>query len=394
MDELKIAEEGNFMADDIKVSVIVPVYNSAPYLRQCLDSIVEQTLREIEIICVDDGSTDESPSILEEYAAADARLSVLHQQNQYAGVARNNGMAQASGKYLMFWDSDDYFDLTALEKMYNQCEADNADICVCGASRVVEGVDIPVREPVYLRMKMLPEQIPFNRKDIPKYILNFTNAAPWNKMFSRSFVERESIRYSSAQNAEDVFFVETALCCARTISVVNESLIVYRRDRVGSLTNTITDSYLVPLETWVETARELKRREVYPEESFANRALGNLIYMLRNQKNYLSFEGIVAALQDYALEELSLSDASVARHDWQRECLDIMLSGSAGDVLMYLMNYTYRKQTESAMRERLQSKENRILLKKLKKKDTEIARLKGAESNRAKLKWLKGLLGR
>jgi hypothetical protein len=150
----------------------------------------------------------------------------------------------------------------------------------------------------------------------------------------------------------------------------------------------------VPLETWVETARELKRREVYPEESFANRALGNLIYMLRNQKNYLSFEGIVAALQDYALEELSLSDASVARHDWQRECLDIMLNGSAGDVLMYLMNYTYRKQTESAMRERLQSKENRILLKKLKKKDAEITRLRETESNRAKPKWLRGLLRR
>ena len=101
------------------VSVVIPVYNAAPWLRQCLDSVVGQTLREIEIICVDDGSTDESPQILEEYAQADERVRILHQQNQYAGVARNNGLAHASGKYIIFWDSDDYFDLDALRLMVN-----------------------------------------------------------------------------------------------------------------------------------------------------------------------------------------------------------------------------------------------------------------------------------
>ena len=87
----------------VKVSVIIPIYNTAQYLRQCLDSIIGQTLQEIEIICVDDGSTDECPQILAEYAARDPRIKLLHQENKYAGTARNYGMTIATGKYFVFW---------------------------------------------------------------------------------------------------------------------------------------------------------------------------------------------------------------------------------------------------------------------------------------------------
>ena len=90
------------------VSVIMPVYNGETYLRQCLDSVVNQTLKEIEIICVDDGSSDRSVEILKEYAAKDERVMVLQQANAGAGAARNNGLSKASGKYLSFLDSDDF----------------------------------------------------------------------------------------------------------------------------------------------------------------------------------------------------------------------------------------------------------------------------------------------
>ena len=100
---------------EVKVSVIMPVYNVEKYLRQSLDSVLAQTLSEIEIICVDDGSTDGSYDILEEYAAKDQRITVLKQQNQYAGVARNHGLEKAGGKYVVFWDSDDFFEKNALQ---------------------------------------------------------------------------------------------------------------------------------------------------------------------------------------------------------------------------------------------------------------------------------------
>ncbi|MCC8015955.1 MAG: glycosyltransferase, partial [Clostridiales bacterium] len=118
---------------NIKVSVIIPVYNSEKYLKQCLESVINQTLKEIEIICVDDGSTDNSLKILTALSEKDGRISVLRQQNLFAGAARNNGIKHAKGKYLVFWDSDDFFEAGALSALYKKCEKENADICLCGA---------------------------------------------------------------------------------------------------------------------------------------------------------------------------------------------------------------------------------------------------------------------
>ena len=111
----------------VKVSVIIPVYNVEPYLKQCMDSVVGQTLKDIEIICVDDGSTDGSLDILREYAAEDNRIQIIEQKNAGAGAARNNGMRHATGKYLSFLDSDDFFEPRMLEKAYDLPEKDQAD---------------------------------------------------------------------------------------------------------------------------------------------------------------------------------------------------------------------------------------------------------------------------
>ena len=117
----------------VKVSVVVPVYNAARYLHECIDSILGQTLEDTQIICVDDASTDGSPAILQDYAERDARLEILVQEcTQFAGAARNRGLEAAKGKYLVFWDADDFFEPDALEKLYLQCEKDAADICICG----------------------------------------------------------------------------------------------------------------------------------------------------------------------------------------------------------------------------------------------------------------------
>ena len=98
-----------------KVSVILPVYNAGKYLHQCMDSIVNQTLKDIEIICVDDGSSDNSLEILRQYAEKDERVKVIAQANGGAGAARNNGLRAATGEYLSFLDSDDFFELDMLE---------------------------------------------------------------------------------------------------------------------------------------------------------------------------------------------------------------------------------------------------------------------------------------
>ena len=104
---------------DVKISVVLPVYNVANYLRKCLDSLVNQTFEDFEVICVNDGSTDLSAQILEHFAQKDHRIYILSQTNQGVGIARNNGMNAATGKYLAFMDPDDYYwDDSVLMDMY------------------------------------------------------------------------------------------------------------------------------------------------------------------------------------------------------------------------------------------------------------------------------------
>lgn len=120
------------MTEHPKISVIIPVYNVAPYLRQCLDSVVRQTLREIEIICVDDGSTDGSPAILREYAAKDSRVKVIRQENGGVSAARNTGLAAVTGSWIGWADPDDWIEPDMFQYLLENAEACGADVAVCG----------------------------------------------------------------------------------------------------------------------------------------------------------------------------------------------------------------------------------------------------------------------
>lgn len=126
----------------IKVSVIIPVYNSIKFVRQCLDSIIDQTLSGFEIICIDDGSTDESYTILSEYSSQYKNIRLVWQQNLGQGPARNKGVALARGKYVKFVDSDDYLSPNSLQILYNTAERTKADIIVSKAFCVNETGDI------------------------------------------------------------------------------------------------------------------------------------------------------------------------------------------------------------------------------------------------------------
>lgn len=122
-----------------KISVIIPVYNVENYLRECLDSIINQTFKDIEIICVDDCSTDNSLDILNEYAQKDNRIKVFEQkENSGQGAARNFGISIAQGEYITFVDPDDYIESTMYEKMYNQAKTLNSEIVMCDVQKFFE----------------------------------------------------------------------------------------------------------------------------------------------------------------------------------------------------------------------------------------------------------------
>ncbi len=172
-----------------KISVIMPIYNTQAYLRKCLDSIVNQTFKDIEIICVDDGSTDSSLEILKEYAKNDPRFIIREQKNLGAESARAIAMTIAQGEFIHFFDSDDWADLTMYEKMYNAITESNADLIICSAILINEDGSTDAKWTDYHTVKQSGLHNIENDKPV--------NMPPhlWSKFYRRSIIEKNEIQF-------------------------------------------------------------------------------------------------------------------------------------------------------------------------------------------------------
>lgn len=226
-----------------KVSVIIPVYNAHDYLRNCLDSILNQTLKEIEVICVDDDSTDDSLSILEEYARSDPRLKVLHQENGGAGAARNNGLQYAVGEYLSIIDCDDFFDRNMLERSYQRAKENKADIIVFGCD-FYDNVSQTYRECTYsINKKLLPEQEVFSAADVKQDVFKLFVGWSWDKLFRTEFVKQQKLLFQEQRTTNDMLFVFNGLLRAERITVMPDVFAHHRRG-VESLSVTREKSWM------------------------------------------------------------------------------------------------------------------------------------------------------
>ncbi len=269
--------------NDIKVSVVVPVYNTEKYLEQCLDSIINQTLKEIEIICVDDGSTDSSPEILDSYKSKDARVQVLHQQNMYAGVARNRGLEAATGEYIIFLDADDFFEPTMLEKAYAQAKAvGDADIVLFGVQKYDNPTGRYIDAQYYCRADLLKGMQVFSKKDLPEDFLLVTAPTPWNKLFRRNFVINEGIRFQALPNANDAFFVLVALAVSKAVTWVDEILLYYRVGLEGNIQTVKKKNPTVFFDAYEAVYDELNKRGIYKkvEKSFTATVISGCVFNL------------------------------------------------------------------------------------------------------------------
>lgn len=162
----------------IKLSIVAAVYNLEQYLPRCLDSLVNQTLQEIEILCVDDGSTDSAPTIIEEYGKKyPDKIKVFHKDNGGEFTTRNYGLERASGEYVTFVDTDDYVEPDWAEKLYKAAKENNADIAVCAFERI----DLKTNKVIATNMTNFGNTVR-NLDYDDDYIL-FINPAPWNKIY-------------------------------------------------------------------------------------------------------------------------------------------------------------------------------------------------------------------
>ncbi len=213
------------------VSVIVPVYNAGAFLRRTLDCICGQTLRNIEIILVDDGSTDTTPAILQEYAARDSRITLLQQEHEYAGAARNKGMDIARGMYYSFLDADDIFEPTMLEKMVKRAEEVAADVVVCRCDIFhTEGEYTPLTWQIHDRYLTKLNRKKFSLKnEYPQAAFQTFIGWAWDKLFSADYVKENGFRFGPTRHGNDAPFVFPAIAAAGCISIIDESLVKYRK---------------------------------------------------------------------------------------------------------------------------------------------------------------------
>ena len=225
------------------VSVILPVYNVEKYLEQCLDSIINQSLKEIEIICVDDGSTDSSLEILKRYEKADARIKVISQKNGGAGAARNTGMEVAEGEYYSFLDSDDFFEPDMLEAAWHEITLRNADFVVFRSDQYYEETDEFKQVNWTLREKEIPPYFPITHRNLTGNIFKTFVGWAWDKLYKAEFVKKHHLRFQEQRTSNDMLFVFSALVLAERMAIVDKVLAHQRRNTPTSLSNTREKSW-------------------------------------------------------------------------------------------------------------------------------------------------------
>lgn len=210
-----------------KISVVLPVYNVANYLRKCLDSLVNQTFEDFEVICVNDGSTDLSLGILEGYAIKDSRFKIITQENKGLSGARNTGIKHVQGEYVLFVDSDDWLDNNALEELYGHVKSFKSDITMFRFKYFDETTKEFTESP-FTNLDIIPHSLNnrnFNYNDVLDILFKISHA-PFNKLYKKSFVEQ--YEFPEGLIYEDLYFFYTIFFTAKKTSVIRKSLYNYR----------------------------------------------------------------------------------------------------------------------------------------------------------------------
>lgn len=221
------------------ISVIIPIYNSERYLKQCLDSVINQTYNNMEIICINDGSADNSLNILNEYAKKDNRIKIISQDNQGGGFARNVGIKIATGEYLFFLDSDDWFKPTFIKDMYSKAKKDDSDIVMCGydvfdnkLNKFIKNVKISNQ---YITVS------PFSPRKFNNSLFNIISPNPWTKIFKRELFTKYDLIFENYKSCDDLTCVCLALALSKKISIINKSYINYRYNQTDNQTANVAN---------------------------------------------------------------------------------------------------------------------------------------------------------
>lgn len=213
-----------------KISIIMPIYNMQKYLPDALNSAINQTHKNIEILCVDDGSTDNSYQILNEFALKDRRIKIIHfDKNQSTGFARNYALKKARGKYIMFLDPDDWYEPDTCEQAFKQISKYKNDFVIFNAYEYNENTKIKILKNLTDRFKHVPDITHIKSEQIPVCVTRIYSA--WNKIYKRSFLSKNNIYFTETVSGEDQPFTILCFFQANSFSICEKPLYYLRRYR-------------------------------------------------------------------------------------------------------------------------------------------------------------------
>ena len=256
------------MSQRPKISLIIPVFNTEKYLDDCLSSAVNQTLHDIEIICIDDKSNDNSLEILKKYAKQDKRLKIIEKDfSSGAGDCRNRGLELAQGEYVLFIDSDDKIKTEACEELYNEAQKYDADICIFGAE--FYNTETQHSKINSLATHNFPQKV-VNVHDVPNKIFSLCLNAPWDKLFKRAFLNQHNLRFQNLRSCNDVAFTCLSMAYAKKITYFNKTLYTYRMNTGTNISATRGKFCFNALLAYAFVCEELQKKSLFNlvEKSF------------------------------------------------------------------------------------------------------------------------------
>lgn len=297
------------------LSVIVPVYNAEEYLHECLVSAREQSLSDIQIVCVNDGSTDGSGTILAEHAAADPRINVVEQPNQGQAKARNTGIEHAAGRYVLFLDADDYLEPGALETVVGLCETHSAQIAMFRLRYVYMDSGRSTIGTWTLDTRSIPCDTAFGPSEVKGLLYDFVTPGPCNKVLRMDFINQHGLRFhEDLERAEDIPFTYLALAVAERMVATEAALINYRKDVETSLQTTIQEHPLEICRSLRYVKQDLQRAGVFEavEKDFMNAALHQCLFTLESFTDAQAYRTLYETLHAVFFREIGLANYDAA----------------------------------------------------------------------------------
>lgn len=342
-------EEERIMEKKQLVSVIIPVYNTEKYLRKCVDSVLNQTYRDLEVWLIDDGSTDNSGNLCDQYAQTDTRVRVFHKENAGQGVARNIALDKCTGEYIAFVDSDDWIESNFVENLVFEIEKANADICICGYCAYTG-----IRAAKVKHTRCVLD----NTYEIMKRTVSSTDITTmsWDKLYRRHLLD--TIRYPAVRANEDAYFIYDVLqLCKR--AVIIEDCLYNQLIRPGSTERSNFSEKNYALIGAAEKLMSIVKNS-YPDlYSYVQFKAANIMYILlykvvysgksvENEKHYNT-------INEYLIKELERIKASEEVFD-KEKLADLELAALHEEE-------TKKKLRKLARKARLKRRINQIALK-------------------------------